>query len=217
MTTTPPAATPHFHPALRFAAEVVSVILHPLFVPVYVLFFTIYYSPLTMPLDPQKRFFISVSICMAYIGYPLFVVFITRKLNLIESIRLKTRRDRIIPYVACGIFYFWMWYVLHKEGSFPVQLSWFALAVFLASSAGLIVNSYLKVSMHGIAAGTAVAYFYLLAATSPLAMGFYLVIALLLAGLVCTARLIKEEHTPAEVYVGVIVGVLSMAIAYWFS
>jgi hypothetical protein len=217
MNTPAPVQSPQFSPVLRFVAEVVSVILHPLFVPVYVLFFTIYESPLTMPLDPQKRFFISVSICMAYVGYPLFVVFITRKLNLIESMRLKTRRDRIIPYVACGIFYFWMWYVLYKEGSFPVQLSWFALGVFLASSAGLIVNSYIKVSMHGIAAGTAVAYFYLLAATSPLAMGFYLVIAVLLAGLVCSARLIKEEHSPAEVYIGVIVGVLSMAVAYWFS
>jgi hypothetical protein len=217
MNTPAPVQSSQFHPALRFAAEVVSVVLHPLFVPVYVLFFTIYYSPLTIPIDPQKRFFISVSICMAYVGYPLFVVFITRKLNLIESMRLKTSRDRIIPYVACGIFYFWMWYVLHKEGSFPQQLSWFALGVFLASSAGLIVNSYIKVSMHGIAAGTAAAYFYLLAATSPLAMGFYLAVATLLAGLVCTARLIRDEHTPAEVYMGVIVGALSMAVAYWFS
>ncbi|RYZ22357.1 MAG: phosphatase PAP2 family protein [Chitinophagaceae bacterium] len=217
MNTPAPVPAPSFHPALRFAAEVVSVVLHPLFVPVYVLFFTIYESPVTMPIDPQKRFFISVSICMAYVGYPLFVVFITRKLGLIDSIRLRTSRDRIIPYVACGIFYFWMWYVLHKEGSYPVQLSWFSLAVFLASSGGLILNNYLKVSMHAIGAGTAVGYFYLLAATTPLAMGFYLVIALLLAGLVCTARLIRNEHTPAEVYAGFFLGILASGVAYWFS
>ena len=44
---------------------------------------------------------------------------------------------------------------------------------------------------------------------------FYLSGALLIAGIVCTARLIASDHTPKEIYVGLLVGAISQLLAVW--
>ncbi|RYY65252.1 MAG: hypothetical protein EOO12_07470 [Chitinophagaceae bacterium] len=214
-----PANTPapSFHPALRWGAEFISVVLHPLFIPVYILLFTLWVSPLTIALDPLVKTRISLSFGLMYILFPLVTVLLAKGLGFVDSIRLRSQKDRIIPYVGCGIYYFWMWYVLHKQGSFPLPLAAFALGVFLASSAGLVLNAWLKISMHALAAGTGVTFLFVLALASPFAWGFYLSVGLLLTGLICTARLLSGDHNAAEVYSGLFVGALSMMIAAWLS
>jgi hypothetical protein len=47
-------------------------------------------------------------------------------------------------------------------------------------------------------------------------IGAYISIALLLAGLVCTARMINNEHIPIEVYTGLFIGILAQLVAYLF-
>jgi hypothetical protein len=206
-----------FHPVLRFAAEVISVILHPLFIPVYILLFTLYESPMTIGIDAELKKRITLSFGMMYILFPLATVLLAKGLGFVESIRLKTQRDRIIPYVGCGIYYFWMWYVLHKQGSFPPVFGAFALGVFLASSGGLVLNAWLKISMHALAAGTGLTFLFLLASQSPFSYGLYLSVGLLLTGLICTARLLTGDHRPGEVYAGLAVGAFAMMLASWFS
>jgi hypothetical protein len=140
---------------------------------------------------------------------------LTKGLGFISSIYLRTQRDRIIPYVATGIFYFWIWYVFRTQ-AFPKEVVMFSLAVFLASSLGLIVNSYMKVSMHAISVGVVSALFVIMGFLSGDNIGAYISIALLLAGLVCTARMINNEHIPVEVYTGLFIGILAQLVAYLF-
>ena len=44
--------------------------------------------------------------------------------------------------------------------------------------------------------------------------GFYISIAFLLAGLVCSARLVNNDHYPIEVYLGLFLGIIAQLIAY---
>ena len=129
---------------------------------------------------------------------------------------LKTQKDRIIPYVVCGIYYFWMWYVLKNQPEFPRYFVMLSLAIFLASSLGLIVNSFLKVSMHSISIGVMLTFILLLAFLTDVNYGFYIAIAFLIGGLVCTARLVNSDHNPAEVYIGLLLGIVAQVIAYFF-
>jgi hypothetical protein len=92
----------------------------------------------------------------------------------------------------------------------------FSLAVFLASSMGLIVNSYMKVSMHAISVGVVSTLFILMGFLSGDNFGPYISIAILLTGLVCTARMINNEHIAIEVYVGLFLGILAQLVAYLF-
>ena len=201
---------------LRIAARVVSVVFHPLFIPVYLSFFLIYINPVFPAFDASDKLILLVRFFVMYTVFPLATILLTRALGFVQTIYLKTQKDRIIPYIACGLYYFWMWYVLRNQPQFPKEIVVLALAIFLASSGGLLANSYLKVSMHAISVGVMVTYIMLLAFLSVVSFGIFISIALLIAGAVCTARLVNSDHHPVEVYAGLVIGIFGQLLAYYF-
>jgi hypothetical protein len=204
-----------FHPALRIAAKIVSVIFHPLFIPLYVTLFMIYELRVLSGISAWDRKKVFISICVNYTFLPLVTILLMKGLGFINSIFLKTQRDRILPYVVSQIFYFWGWYVA-KNVPLPKPMVMFSLAVFLASCLGLICNAYLKISMHAISVGVIAALLMITAFMMPQNFGPYISIALLIAGLTCTARLIDSSHTTKEVYLGFFIGVLAQLVAWVF-
>ena len=205
-----------FHFALRTAAKVISYIFHPLFVPVYFGWFLIYVLRLFPALDPSQKGLRLLQFFVNYTMFPLAIVLLAKALGFIQTIYLKTQKDRIIPYVAIMIFYFWMWYVSKNLGDFPKESVVFSLAVFLATCLGVFFNTYFKVSMHALSMGVIIAWFFIFSFNSNINFGPYLSIALLIAGLVCTARLINSDHRPFEVYAGLLLGALAQIIAWIF-
>lgn len=204
-----------FHPAVKLTAKIISTVFHPLFIPVYVGWFFIFRLRLFPQLDDYNQIKLLISFFINYTFLPLVTMLIARKLGFIESLYLRTQKDRIIPYIVTGIFYFWVWYVF-KNQDFPKIVVAFSLAIFLGSSIGLLLNSYFKISMHGIAIGIVTSVFLLLGLTSDDDMGYYISIVFMLAGLLATARLVNEDHTPFELYAGIFTGILAQVIAYIF-
>lgn len=203
---------------LRIFAYVVSYIFHPIFIPVYVAWFLINVQPyLFVSFDDWKKLTTMIQFVVMYSMFPIVTVLLLKGLGFISSIFLKTQRDRIIPYVVCMIYYFWVWMVLKKQIVYPPAIVQFTLAIFIASIFGLMVNIYMKVSMHAIATGVLVAFMILLAFSQAGHFGIYVSVALLIAGLVCTSRFIVSDHTQGEVYWGLIFGILSLLIASLFT
>ena len=211
-----PSSKESFHPAIRIAARIVSYIFHPLFIPVYLSWFLIFINPLFPAINPADKWILLLRFIVMYTVFPLVTVFLAKGLGFIESVYLKTQKDRIIPYVVCGIYYFWMWYVLKNQPEFPKYFVMLSLAIFIASSLGLIINSFIKISMHTIALGIMITFMLLLAFSTDVNYGFYIAIAFLLAGLVSSARLVNSDHYPVEVYAGLFVGILAQLMAYYF-
>jgi hypothetical protein len=210
------AADYSFHPAVHLTARVVSVIFHPLFIPVYLSWFLIYINPVFPSFTDGDKLTLLLRFFVMYTMFPLVTILLAKGLGFIQSIYLKTQKDRIIPYIACGLYYFWMWYVLRNQPEFPKVLVMLSLAIFIASSAGLLVNSYLKVSMHAISVGVMISYLVLLAFLSATSFGVYLSIGLFITGLVCTARLVNSDHHPVEIYTGLFIGIVAQVVAYLF-
>lgn len=204
-----------FSPVLRLFARLISVVLHPLFLPVYVGWFLIYEYHLYPASDAAQRGLLLLRFGVMYTLFPLVTVLLLKGLGFVESIFLRTQKERIIPYVASGLFYFWMWYVLRNQPGTPRLLVLFAFGIFLASSLGLMLNSYFKISMHALGGGVALGFMSILAFRSNTDFGFYLSITLLACGLLGTARLITAEHRPFEVYAGFVGGLLAQLVAYW--
>jgi hypothetical protein len=207
-------AEPSFHPVLRSAAKFVSVVFHPLFIPVYIGWFFVYVLRLFPEQDEWHKTLLLIQFLVNYTILPLVTLLLAKGLGFIDSIYLKTQKDRIIPYIATGIFYFWVWYVFRNQ-KFPDALVMFSLAVFLASSIGLILNIYFKVSMHALSMGIMLTLMMILAFHSSGNFGFYLACSFLVAGLVCTARLMNSDHSGFEVYAGLFVGIICQLIAWW--
>ena len=205
-----------FHPVIRIAARIISFIFHPLFIPVYISWFLIYINPLFPAINPSDKWILLLRFIVMYTVFPLVTVFLAKGLGFIQSIFLKTQKDRIIPYIVCGIYYFWMWYVLKNQPEFPRYFVMLSLAIFIASFLGLIINSFMKVSMHAISVGVMITFILLLAFLTDANYGFYIAIAFLLAGAVSSARLINSDHYPIEVYAGLVVGIVAQLVAYYF-
>jgi len=204
--------------AVRVVARVISYVFHPLFIPVYLCWLIVktqsyLFGSFT---DWEKTIFVT-RFGVMYIFFPLVSVLLMKALKFISSIQLKTQRDRIIPYVVCMIYYWWMWYVLHNQPEYPNEFVQLSLAIFLASIGGLIANISMKVSMHAIAAGIMVTFVMLLGLSQDVNFGIYMSGSIFLAGAICTARFVDSDHTSKEIYVGLFIGIGALLLAGQFA
>src|SRR6476620_6353056 len=140
--------------AVRFTAHLVSYIFHPLFIPVIATWYLAFIQPgYFTGIAPREKLFIIIRVGYNTVFYPALTVLLLKALGFIDSVFLKTQRERIIPYVATNIFYFWMYLVFRNQPGVPSILTAFILGVFLASSVALLANIYFKISMHALGAG----------------------------------------------------------------
>ena len=203
--------------ALKLPAKFLSYLFHPLFIPLYVAAYLIYLHPYSFTLfDAKQKFIRLLFVFMITVFFPAITVFLLWRLQFAKSIFLRTQKERIIPYVASIIYFFWAFFVTRNLPDTPVIMTSFFLGTFLCASAGLMANNYFKISMHALAVGSAAAYMILLGFVSGEPMGFPIAIATLVTGLVCTSRLIISDHHPMEVYWGLILGTLSQLAASYF-
>jgi hypothetical protein len=109
-----------------------------------------------------------------YTVFPLVTVLLAKGLGFVESIYLRTQRDRIIPMWPVAYIIFGCGTYCAISRSFPKELVMLSLAIFIASSLGLILNSYLKISMHGISLGVMIAFICIVGLLSPINFGPYI-------------------------------------------
>jgi hypothetical protein len=207
--------------AMKLVAIIISYIFHPVFVPVYIVLFMVYVHPYVFAgFAPWDKTRVVLMALLMFSFFPIVTVLLLKALNFINSIYLKTQKDRIIPLVACGVWYFWITYIWWNsnkiEGSFaiPKEGVQLALAVFIASWLGLMANIKMKISLHAISMGVMLTFISLLALSQFLNFGIYLSVAVFIAGLVCTSRFIASDHTQREIYGGLLAGVVAQIISW---
>ena len=194
-----------------------SYLFHPVFIPVYASLFLIYIHPSAFAgFSEQEKKQTVLIILLNLAFFPLISVLLLRAVGFIDSVYLRSQKDRIIPYIASGIFYFWTYTVFRQQPQYPLLLTSFVLGIFLASSAALIANIYLKISMHAIAMGGWLGFFLIISNTQTMLMTWPIAAVLLLTGLVSSARLLTNSHKPNEVYAGILVGILTQVVAAVF-
>jgi hypothetical protein len=201
---------------IRFIAHIFSFTFHPLFIPVYITLFLLLVHPYVFAgLDDWSKLGNLLQIFVNCTFLPLVTVLLLKGLKFIDSVYLKTQKDRIIPYIICMIFYFWNWYAF-KNNHGVKEMTSLSLAIFIASIFGFLTNISLKVSMHAIAVGVMSTFMALLAFHDSINLTLYLSISILITGIVCTSRLIISDHSIKEVYTGLFIGILSQLAAYYF-
>ena len=208
--------TPKQPLVISLLAKFISFIFHPLFIPVYLTYFIFeVHSYQFAGIDDWSKTLNLLLILVTYAFIPMVSVLLLRALNFIDSIFLKTQKDRIIPYIICMTFYFSVWYYF-KKNHYVDDLISMSMAIFNASIFGFLTNIFMKVSMHAIAVGVMTTFVALLAFTDSSSFSFYLSIAVLIAGIVCTSRLLVSDHSQKEIYYGLLIGIASQLAAHYF-
>jgi hypothetical protein len=201
--------------ALPFLAKLVSYLVHPIFIPTYFFIYLMWQFPYGFAgiteWQLQMRLF-GVFWLTAF--FPSFAVFLLWRLKFSDSIYLRTQKERIVPYIITMFFYWWMYYLSRNFTDQPDVLKFFFMGIFIATVFGLILNNYFKISMHAMGVGGAVAAIILTSFFYETANGIPISIAILIAAIVCTARIIVSDHSLKEIYVGLLVGIACQVLAY---
>ena len=201
---------------VKWLAHFFSFIFHPLFIPVIGTWFLAFVQPgFFTGISRQEKLLIVIRVGYNTIFYPALTVLLLKALGFIKSIFLKTQKERIVPYIATNIFYFWMFLVFKNQPGVPPILTSFIFGAFLASSAALIANIYFKISMHALGVG-ALCGLVLIITFSGFSYAIFLTVMLtfIITGLVSSSRMIVSNHKPFDIYSGIVISILCQLIAF---
>lgn len=204
------------HWALRIPALLVSYVFHPVFMPVAMAWVLFQLSPATFAgLSGEKMGMVLLRIAYIATFFPILTVLLLKGVGFIESIHLHTPKDRIIPLIGTMIFYFWVYHVF-KHIDAPFLLRVLLLGCFWGVIVMFMVSIFFKVSMHTTGAGGMIGILLVLMFNSPVNMAIPFFAALMIAGIIGTARMILKAHTLGQIWLGYILGVISQVAAYWY-
>jgi membrane-associated phospholipid phosphatase len=216
---------------VRFLAKAISIIMHPLFLISYVMFFIMIANPFLFGFSgPKLQGLIIISVVTISFMFPMIAILLMKALGLIKSIEMEDKLERIGPLIVTGIFFLWLYINIRRHDSIPDAFSFFVLGSTIAVFMGLLLNSFSKISLHTIGVGGFMMGMILLTILftdalvnfpNPFGVGVIRVsqrgiigLVIIMAGLVGSARLYLKAHTESEIYGGYIVGILSQMIAF---
>jgi hypothetical protein len=193
-------------------ARIVSVLFHPLLLATYL--FGLFTLTLPAGLDPLKEDghwnFVLLIFCVTFI-LPALNMMIFKSFGTIKSLALDQRRERIIPFSFIAILYTVVTYLFYARTRIGIHdnLLKFLIIIDLLVLIATIITFFYKVSVHSMAIWGLIGILVPLNKISEEGMLFYPTIAAIaIAGLIMTSRLQLNAHTPREVMVGAISGLM---------
>ncbi|MDP4222421.1 MAG: hypothetical protein Q8868_03820 [Bacteroidota bacterium] len=192
-------------------AKTISIIFHPVFMPLYALLI-LFTAPTFLgflPFTVKRILFFIVTVDNVLI--PLMLLPFFRYRNLISSYKIEEKSERIIPLLTASILYSTTAFIV-----FRFQVPFIIKSFFLATSVMAVVvtfiNFWWKISIHAVAAGALTAVVIVLSYKMYTPLTWYLVCAILIGGLVLSSRLRLKSHNPAQVWLGYLTGICGIGL-----
>jgi hypothetical protein len=186
-------------------AKIISVIFHPLVIPLYGLLI-IFLAPTLfwyIPFKVKKILFLVVLTNNILIPVSLLPFF--RYRNIISSWMIETREERIIPLLAVSFFYSLTSVIIFRL-PVPVFIKGYIFSISIITVTATIINFWSKISLRSIGAGALNAVVIILSIKTQVPLTFILLGTLIIGGLVLSSRLKLNSHNPQQVYLGFLIG-----------
>ncbi len=215
---------------MKAVANIFSYLFHPLLILTYMTLVLLWTNPFSFGLrHVAEADTLLIIVVMTTITLPAIAIVMMKMLGWIQTFRMETRHERIGPYIVAGIMYLTLH--LHvTKAEFPTSLRVVTLGVLIVLWVCFFLNNFIKVSAHAAGMGGLV----VLVALTKLKYGYdeaqigipggvnlvlsidYLLYGvIILAGIVCTSRLFLNAHESKEVYLGLMIGIAGIIIAYF--
>jgi hypothetical protein len=219
---------------LKSLAQVLSFIFHPLLIVTYMLVLLLLINPYLFGVnsigDKQSKLLI-LQVFLSTFFIPAFAVAMLRFTGMIKSMEMKTRQERIGPYIITGMFYIWMFRNFLGSDQVPTAFSSFLLGASIGLFIAFFINIFSKISAHAVGMGGLVGMVVItmllfsydtftihstIIGIVEMSMNGILVFVIVMAGMVGSARLLLGAHEPLDLYGGYLVGFASQFIALRF-
>ncbi len=202
---------------LKYAGNFISYIVHPLFIPTYFFLYLMQVLPFEFVGITEWQLTLRLfSVFWLTAFFPAFAVFLMWRLKLSDSIFLRTQKERIIPYVITMFFYWWMYYLSRNFTDQPLALKFFYFGIFIATAIGLIVNNFMKVSLHGMGVGGLLTSVILVGFHYSIDNAIWTLLTIIITALVISARMLVSDHSKQELILGLFIGLLTQVMAYFW-
>ncbi len=189
---------------LKFISKAVSYMLHPFFMPVLgVLILLSGTHLILLPLEGKITILKVVAVCTILLPASILPIMYYQKL--ITHVELSQRSERLVPIFISVIFYATAYYTLHRMGA-PLLVNHFLLATVICLALAGLIHLKWKISLHMIGIGGIIGLLSAISFLLHIPIQFYLVIFILLAGTIGTARLYLQEHSQEQIYGGFLLG-----------
>jgi len=186
-------------------AKIISVIFHPLFIPVYGMII-IFSSPTLFGYLPfEVKRLLLIIVLLNNVLLPLSLLPFLKYRNLISTWSVENRRERNIPLLLTTLLYSATSYIIMRF-PLPVFLKSFIIAAFFISLAVTIINLWWKISIHSVGVGALTALVLILSLKMYTPLVWHLVFVIVTSGLVLSSRLKLNSHNPLQVWVGLLSG-----------
>ena len=183
----------------------ISVLLHPVFVPLVTLKTIFFLSPISLALISPYINFVTNIVVLTTIVFPVLMVLILKLNNKISSLEMKSIEERPLPLFLSGVCMLTGYLIVYPVISmFEIIKITFLCAIIIVFISSWI-SKYWKISLHMLGIG----------GLTGVALGLHLLIdyninvlifLLILSGMLGSVRLCLRAHNNLQVYVGFLLG-----------
>lgn len=196
---------------LRRAAEILSVVFHPIFIPLYGLI--IIYSSNTLhsflPLQLKRMIFILVMANNVLLPMALATVLYAR--GAISTFNARDRNERVLLLTFSLVMYSVTAFLLLRM-QVPGLFRAFFIAIAVVTLITLLITVFYRISLHASGIGGLLALVLFMAGLYHIGMVWQTVAVLLTGSAVLSSRIYLEDHSPAEVWSGFFAGAAIMGL-----
>jgi hypothetical protein len=199
---------------LKKILPVFSYLFHPIFIPVYAALFYFflndsYYTNL-------EKYFAIFQIAIITIVLPILIFFVLRTAGKVDSVMISEISQRKIPLV---ILCFLTLLLIRKSitiAHFP-ELYFFFLAGLLSTIIALILLFFkTKASLHMVAISALTVFVIGLSIHNQTRNLNVIAFVVLMNGFVASSRLEMKAHTPKELVIGFLLGIIPQLLLFYF-
>ncbi len=189
----------------RFATFL-SYAFHPIVMPSLVAFPLVFLCEGATQLTTAGKAWLMLYIMVLSVVIPVFIMLYLRHFNYISALHMPNKRERVFPLLVNASLLGFLGYGLSfQSNNVAVGPLFFAVAICCVVLS--VITYYYQISLHAAGVGGSIIFLWWGKSScySPV-MPFLLMVAVLLAGMVLSARMSLKSHSAAESWLGFLVG-----------
>lgn len=190
---------------MRRLALIISYVLHPLWMPLWV-FLMLWAVDPWLRLQPAVMVYVS-SILLINALAPAVSIYVLHRRGALSDLEVSKRKERTLPFLVVLFYQVLGYYALTRPGVFlPSEVLALILGMMMALAVGMVFTRWIKVSMHLLASGGALGALWSFNLLHDLGLEEELPLGFLVAGCVGWSRMKLGVHTPRELALGFLLG-----------
>ena len=187
-------------------SKFISILLHPMFMPLLALYLTLKSIPsIGFAISPYLNYIYGIIICSTIL-LPLMTIFFLIQKGKVSTLEMSNHKERSLPLFRTVIWMCLGFYMLNNILFYAPILKAEIIGAILIILFAAIISKFWKISLHLLGIGGLVGVFIALQIMFGGVL-YLLLILIIISGVLGVARIDQKAHNLAQIYVGFLLGV----------